>query len=56
MKNNKLAKEIIKEKEQILASERDSQLFFDSITNPKKPSKTLRKALENYNAFVSNPK
>ena len=50
------AKEIIKEKEQILASERDSQLFFDSITNPKKPSKTLRKALENYNAFASNPK
>lgn len=49
------AKEIIKEKEQIIASERDSQVFFDAITHPKKPSKTLKKALDDYNAFVSNP-
>ena len=47
------ATEIIKEKEQIIASERDSQIFFDAITNPRKPSKTLRKALEDYEAFVS---
>ena len=47
------AKEIIKEKEQVIVSERDSQLFFDAITNPKKPSETLKKALEDYNAFVS---
>ncbi len=50
------AKEIIKEKEQIIASERDSQIFFDAITNPKKPSETLKKALEDYNAFVSDSK
>ena len=50
------AKEIIKEKEQIIASERDSQIFFDAITKPKKPSKTLKKAFEDYNAFVSNSK
>lgn len=47
------AKEIIKEKEQIIVSERDSQIFFDAITNPNKASKTLKKALEDYNAFIS---
>ncbi len=50
------AKEIIQEKEQIIASERDSQIFFDAITKPKKPSKTLKNALEDYNVFVSNSK
>ncbi|MDF7819312.1 DUF1778 domain-containing protein [Runella sp. MFBS21] len=50
------AKEIVKEKEQILASERDSQIFFDAITNPRKPSKTLKSAYEDYNAFVSTQK
>ncbi len=50
------AKEIIKEKELIIASERDSQIFFDAITNPGKPSKTLKKALDDYNTFVSNSK
>jgi len=47
------ANEIIKEKEQIIASERDSQIFFDAITTPKPPSKTLKKALEDYNDFIS---
>ncbi|MGE5394444.1 MAG: DUF1778 domain-containing protein [Candidatus Saccharibacteria bacterium] len=50
------AKEIIKEKEQILASEKDSQIFFDAIIRPKKPSKTLKKAFDDYNAFVNNAK
>lgn len=50
------AKEIVEEKEQIIASERDSQIFFDAITKPKKPSKTLKSALEDYNAFVSKSK
>ena len=50
------AKEIIQEKEQIIASERDSQIFFDAITKPKKPSTTLKNALEEYNAFVSDSK
>ena len=45
------AKEIIKEKEQIIASEKDSQIFFDAITKPKKPSETLKKALDDYNAY-----
>ena len=50
------AKEIITEKEQIIASERDSQIFFEAITNPKKPSENLKKALEDYNDFVSTLK
>ncbi len=50
------AKEIIKEKEQVIASEKDSQIFFDAITKPNKPSKTLKKALDDYNAFISNSK
>ncbi|MGE4347196.1 MAG: DUF1778 domain-containing protein [Flavobacteriaceae bacterium] len=50
------AKEIVQEKEQIIASEKDSQIFFDAITNPKKPSETLKNALEDYNAFVLNSK
>ena len=50
------AKEIIKEKEQIIASERDSQIFFDAITNPKKPSETLKDALKDYNTFIANSK
>jgi len=50
------AKEIIKEKERIIASERDSQIFFDTVTNPAKLSETLKKALDDYNVFVTNSK
>jgi len=50
------ANEIIKEKELVIASERDSQIFFDAITNPGKPSEALKKALDDYNAFVADSK
>lgn len=50
------AKEIIKEKEQVIASERDSQIFFDAIINPKKPSETLKNAVNDYNSFIANSK
>lgn len=50
------AKEIIKENEQVVASERDSQIFFDAISNPSKPSKTLKNALNDYNSFIANSK
>lgn len=50
------AKEIIKEKEQVIASERDSQIFFDAITNPQKPSETLKNALNDYNSFIADSK
>lgn len=47
------AKEIIKEKEQIIASERDSKIFFDAITKSKSPNKALSDALNDYNAFIA---
>jgi uncharacterized protein (DUF1778 family) len=47
------AKEIIREKEQVIASELDGEVFFDAITNAKKPSKSLKRAMDDYNAFVS---
>ncbi len=50
------AKEIIEAKEQTIASERDSQIFFDAITNPQKPSETLKNALTDYNLFIENSK
>ena len=50
------ANEIIKEKEQIIASERDAKLFFDAITNPQKPSDNLKNALNGYNSFIANSK
>lgn len=50
------AKEIIKEKEQVIASERDSEIFFDAITNSKAPSEALKKAYDDYNDFVNNSK
>jgi uncharacterized protein (DUF1778 family) len=50
------AKEIIKENEQIIASEKDSEIFFNAITKPKKVSDTLKKALGEYKAFISNSK
>ena len=50
------AKQIILEKEQIIASEKDSQIFFDAIINPKKPSETLRNAHEDYEIFMSKSK
>lgn len=50
------AKEIIQEKEQIIASEKDSRIFFDAVTKPKEPSENLKNALKEYNAFISDLK
>lgn len=50
------AKEIVKEREQIIASEKDSEIFFNAITNPQKPSETLKNALDDYNTFIANTK
>ena len=47
------AKEIIKEKEQIIASERDSKIFFDAILKTKSPNKALKSALTDYNNFIT---
>ncbi|MFV0345942.1 MAG: DUF1778 domain-containing protein [Bacteroidales bacterium] len=50
------AKAIIQEREQIIASEQDSEIFFDAITNPRNPSARLQDALNNYNSFMANSK
>jgi len=36
---------VLQEKEKILASERDKELFFDALMNPPKPNEALRKAV-----------
>jgi uncharacterized protein (DUF1778 family) len=50
------AREIIAEKERIIASERDGEIFFDAITASKQPSQALQNALDDYRAFGANPK
>lgn len=50
------ANEIIKEKEQIIASEKDSEIFFNAITKINKPNQDLVNALDDYNAFISEGK
>jgi uncharacterized protein (DUF1778 family) len=47
------AKEIIKENETILASERDNEVFFDAIMNPPKPTNDLIAAVEAYNNLLT---
>lgn len=44
----KRAKRIIKENEEVIASKKDSEIFFNALLNPKKPSKTLRDAAKKY--------
>jgi uncharacterized protein (DUF1778 family) len=45
---NQRAKEIIEEKEKIISSQRDSEIFFDAVTNPEQPNKDLINALNDY--------
>ncbi len=47
------AKEIIAESEQIIASQKDSEIFFDAITNSPKANKNLSKAAKEYKALLS---
>jgi uncharacterized protein (DUF1778 family) len=47
------AKEIIEESEQVLASNRDSEIFFDAITNANKPNNELLAAANEYNIATS---
>jgi len=49
----KRAKEIILERERVLASHRDSEIFFDAITNPSKPNQKLTEAANEYKSLFS---
>lgn len=42
------AREIIREHEQVIATQRDSEVFFEAITNPALPDEALRQALNEY--------
>ena len=45
------ANEIIAERERVIASKKDSELFFDAISNPKAPNEALTKAANEFKAL-----
>ena len=47
------AKEIVSERERIIASQKDSEIFFDAVINPKSPNKELAKAADEFKALFS---
>ena len=47
------AKEIISEKEQVIASKKDSEIFFDAIIDSPKANKNLIDAANGYKAELS---
>lgn len=47
------AKEILKERERIIASDKDKGIFFDSLINPPKPNNDLLSAKEEYDKMIS---
>jgi len=47
------AKEILFERERVIASQKDSEIFFDAVINPKAPNKDLFKAANEFKALFS---
>ena len=47
------AKEIIEEREKIIASQKDKEIFFKSLINPPKPNNDLISAKNEYNKLTS---
>lgn len=47
------AKAIIAEKEQIISSEKDSEIFFEAVLNTQKPNKALVKAVKEFKSILS---
>ncbi len=47
------AKEIISEKERIIASQKDSEIFFNALLNPKAPNEELTKASREFKALFA---
>ncbi len=46
------AKKIIHESELIIASQKDSEIFFNAITNPDKPNSNLTQAVKEYQSLT----
>jgi len=42
------AREIVKEHNQVIASDRDKEIFFDTIMNPPGPNEKLKRAVRKY--------
>lgn len=42
------AEQVMKEKELIIANQRDSDVFFDALLNPRKPNAALTKAFNKF--------
>jgi len=47
------AKEIIEERERIIASERDKEIFFDSLINSPTPNNDLFSAKDEFDKLIS---
>lgn len=47
------AKQIISEKERIIASQKDSEIFFNALMNPKEPNEELSKAANEFKALFA---
>jgi uncharacterized protein (DUF1778 family) len=47
------ALEIIKEHELIIASQKDSEIFFEAIVNPQKPGKLLTEAAKAFKLWIN---
>lgn len=47
------ANEIIAERERIIASQKDSELFFNAVLNPKAPNQELSKAADEFIVLFS---
>lgn len=47
------AKEIIEERERIIASQKDKEIFFDTLLNPPKPNNDLLSAKGKYDKLIS---
>lgn len=47
------AKEIIEERERVITSQRDQEIFFDALLNTPKPNHELLAAKANYDKFTS---
>lgn len=50
------AHEIMEKHNQIIASQRDRNIFFDALLSPEKPNKALRSAAEVFNATRNTAK
>ena len=47
------AQKIIRESEQIIESQKDSEIFFEAISNPQKPNQKLKDAANEYKTLIA---